>query len=308
MALIGRNSAIKTLMDLVMVLTVTALACAVPTPPPLLPSPTVTTPPTAPAGGQPLTVLFLDIGQGDATLMRSPGGRTMLIDGGNGPSDADNVILPALQAWGSDRLDVMVITHPDQDHIGGLPRVVEAVPVGQVVLTGQVHTTQTYERLLTAIRDKRLPAVRARGGVSLDFDPALTTSILGPTDALVESDDTNNASIVIRMSYGSVTFLFIGDAEETEEEVILNSGADVHAQILKVGHHGSRNSTSPDWLQAVSPQVGIISVGENNRYGHPHPEVLQWLSQFGVKVYRTDQQGTITVTTDGTTYEVSTER
>jgi competence protein ComEC len=308
MTLIGRNSALRALIGLVIVLISTALACAVPTPPPALPSPTITIPPTAPTGGQVLTVMFLDIGQGDATLIRSPGGRTMLIDGGNAASDADNVILPALQAWGGDRLDVMVITHPDQDHIGGLPRVIEAVPVGQVVLTGQVHTTQTYERLLAAIRDKKLPAVRARGGVSLDFDPALTTSILGPTDALVASDDTNNASIVIRMTYDAVTFLFIGDAEETEEAVILNSGADVHAQILKVGHHGSRNSTSPDWLQAVSPQVGIISVGENNRYGHPQPEVLQWLSQFGVKVYRTDQQGTITVTTDGTTYEVSTER
>jgi competence protein ComEC len=308
MTFIGRNSVLKALIGLVMVLTVIALACAVPTPPPVLPSPTGTTPPTAPAGREPLTVMFLDIGQGDATLIRSPGGRTMLIDGGNGTSDADNVILPALQAWGSDRLDVMVITHPDQDHIGGLSRVIEAVPVGQVVLTGQVHTTQTYEHLLTAIRDKKLPAVRARGGMSLDFDPALVTAILGPTDALVESDDTNNASIVIRMTYSAVAFLFIGDAEETEESVILNSGADVHAQILKVGHHGSRNSTSPDWLQAVSPQVGIISVGKNNRYGHPHPEVLQWLSQFGVKVYRTDQQGTISIVTDGTTYEVSTER
>jgi competence protein ComEC len=308
MTLVGRNSALKALIAVVLILTVTALACAVPTPPPGLASPTVTTPPTAPTSGELLKVLFLDIGQGDATLIRSPGGRTMLIDGGNGASDADNVILPALQAWGSDRLDVMVITHPDQDHIGGLPRVVEAVPVGRVVLTGQVHTTQTYERLLTAIRDKKLPAVRARGGMSLDFDPSVTTAILGPTDALVESDDTNNASIVIRMAYGAVTFLFIGDAEETEEAVILNSGADVHAQILKVGHHGSRSSTSPDWLQAVSPQVGIISVGENNHYGHPHPEVLDWLSQFGVRVYRTDQHGTITIVTDGTTYEVSTER
>ncbi len=289
---------------LVLVLLVAALACGVPTPP----SPTATLPPTAPAAGELLTVLFLDVGQGDATLIRSPGGQTMLIDGGNGASDADDVILPALQAWGSDRLDVMVITHPDQDHIGGLSRVIELVPVGKVVLTGQVHTTQTYERLLIAIRDNELPAVRARGETSLDFDPALTTSILGPTDALVESDDTNNASIVVRMTYGAITFLFTGDAEETEETVILRDGADVQAQVLKVGHHGSRSSTSPDWLQAVSPEVGIISVGEDNPYGHPHPEVLDLLSQFGVRVYRTDRQGTITVVTDGTSYQVSTER
>jgi beta-lactamase superfamily II metal-dependent hydrolase len=233
----------------------------------------------------------------------------MLIDGGNQASDADNVIVPALQAWGSDRLNVMVVTHPDQDHIGGLPRVIESVPVDQVVLTGQVHATKIYEQLLTAIRDKNLPAVRARGGMSLDFDPALTTAILGPTDALVQqTDDTNDASVVMRMTYGAVSFLFIGDAEETEETVILNSGADVHAQILKVGHHGSRNSTSENWLRAVSPEVGVILVGAGNRYGHPHPETLALLSQLGVKVYRTDQQGTVTVVTDGTTYQVSTER
>lgn len=300
-----RTSNLKTLLGLTLVLFISALACAVPIPP--LP-PTATPVPTPPAADDPLTVLFLDVWQGDATLIRSPGGRTMLIDGGNGTPDADNVILPALRAWGSDRVDVMVITHPDQDHIGGLPRVIESVPVGQVVLTGQVHLISTYERLLTAIRDKDLPAVRARGGMSLDFDPALTTSILGPTDALVESDNTNNASIVMRMTYGTVTFLFTGDAEETEEVVILRGGADVRAQILRVGHHGSRSSTSPDWLQAVSPEVGIISVGANNRYDHPHPKVLELLSQFGVRVYRTDQQGTITVTTDGTNYQIFTER
>lgn len=307
MAPVRRTSAFKALISLVIVLLVVG-SCGLPPLPPTVPSPTDTPPPTVPPAGEQLTVMFLDIGQGDATLIRSPGGRTMLIDGGNGSSDADNVILPALQAWGSDQLDVMVITHPDQDHIGGLRRVIESIAVGQVVLTGQVHTTQTYERLLTAIRDNGLPAVRARAGVSLDFDPALTTEILGPTDALVESDDTNNASIIIRMTYGTVTFLFIGDAEETEEAVILGNGADVRAQILKVGHHGSRSSTSVDWLQAVSPQVGVISVGQNNQYGHPHPEVLAWLAQFGVVVYRTDQQGSITVMTDGTTYQVSTER
>ena len=304
---IRRVSIPMSVLGVALALLILALVYVTSTPPPTTPPPTTTATPPPVTGGS-LTVRFLDIGQGDATLIRSPGGRTMLIDGGNSTADADNVIMPALQAWGNDRLNVMVVTHPDQDHIGGLPRVIELAPVDQVVLTGQVHATKIYEKLLTAIRDKKLSAVRARGGMSADFDPALTTTILGPTDDLVKSDDTNDASVVIRMTYGTVSFLFIGDAEETEETVILNSGADVHAQILKVGHHGSRNSTSESWLRAVAPEVGVISVGADNRYGHPHPETLALLSQLGIKAYRTDQQGTITVVTDGTTYKVSTER
>lgn len=296
----------KTIRGILLVLAALVLAACVAAPPP----PTATPPPATvtPSAGLPLTVAFLDVGQGDATLIRSPGGRTMLIDGGNSSQDADQVIIPALQRWGSQRLDIMVATHPDQDHIGGLERVIEAMPVGQMVLTGQVHTTKTYEQLLTAIRDKKLAAVRARAGTRLDLDLLLTAAILGPTDEQVNSNDTNNASIVIRLSYGAIGFLFIGDAEEAEESTILRSGADVHAQILKLGHHGSRTSTSQEWLQAVSPQVGVISVGADNRYGHPQPETLDLLARDRIKVYRTDQQGTITVVSDGSGYQVTTER
>ena len=296
----------KTIRGILLVLAALVLAACVAAPPP----PTATPPPASvtPSAGLPLTVAFLDVGQGDATLIRSPGGRTMLIDGGNSSQDADQVIIPALQRWGSQRLDIMVATHPDQDHIGGLERVIEVVPVGQMVLTGQVHTTKTYEQLLTAIRDKKLAAVRARAGTGLDLDPLLTAAVLGPTDEQVSSDDTNNASIVIRLSYRAVNFLFIGDAEEAEESTILRSGADVHAQILKLGHHGSRTSTNQEWLQAVSPEVGMISVGADNRYGHPQRETLDLLTRDRIKVYRTDQQGTITVVSDGSGYQVTTEQ
>jgi len=254
-----------------------------------------------------LTVRYLNVGQGDATLIRAPGGNTMLIDGGKTATIAENVVLPALRAWNVRQLDFMVLTHPDQDHIGGLQRVVETMPVGQVVLTGQLHTTVTYERLLAAISSKKLKAIKARIGTSLSFDPLLTTVILGPNDAAVKGDDTNNASIVMRMTYGKVSFLFIGDAEGPELTTILNSKADVRAQLLKLGHHGSSTSTSRSWLRAVAPEVGIISVGENT-YGHPHRETLELLAEFGIKVYRTDQHGTITVVSDGAAYRISTER
>ena len=279
-------------------------------------SPTTTLAPPAPTlateletlkAGPRLTVRYLDVGQGDATLIRSPGGKTMLIDGGKTATIAESVILPALRAWNAKQLDYMVLTHPDQDHIGGLQRVVETMPVGQVMLTGQLHTTVTYERLLAAISNKKLKAIKARSGTSFNFDPALTTVILAPNDAAVKGSDTNNASIVMRMTFDKVSFLFIGDAEGPELTTILNSHAEVRAQVLKVGHHGSSTSTNRAWLQAVRPEVGIISVGENS-YGHPHRETLELLADFGIRVYRTDQHGTITVESDGAKYRISTER
>jgi competence protein ComEC len=277
---------------------------------PLDPSPAETAVP--PAGTRaprpPLTILFLDVGQGDAALVRSPGGQALLIDGGENREDAEKIILPALRAWGCQRLDSLVISHPDQDHIGGLPTVVESFPVGQVVLTGQIHTTQTYEQLLTLIRDKKIPAVKARGGMQLDLDPAITVALLGPDDAAVESDDTNNASVVIRLTYGDVSILFTGDAEAQEEETILSSGADVEAQVLKVAHHGSQAASSRRWLQAVAPQVAVISVAAGGPYEHPHRDVLARLRQANVIVYRTDQHGTVMVHSDGETFQVFTER
>lgn len=259
--------------------------------------------------GSALTVAFLDIGQGDSILIRSPTGMTMLIDGGNSDNDATQVILPKLREWGADRLDVMVVTHPDADHIGGLPEVLENFPVETVALTGQVHTTQIYERLLTDIRDLNVNAIQTRTGTSIPFDPDVRVEVLGPDDEFVQDDnDTNNASIVIRLTYRSVSFMFTGDAEVPEEEAILASGVHLRSAILKVGHHGSRSSTSELFLAVVDPQIGVISAGANNRYGHPHREVLDRLGQAGVQIYRTDQNGTITITTDGLTIDVETDR
>jgi beta-lactamase superfamily II metal-dependent hydrolase len=262
----------------------------------------------APQPGGALTVAFLDIGQGDATLIRAPNGMTMLIDGGNSNGDGLEVIIPQLEAWGADKLDVMVATHPDADHIGGLPAVIENFPVDTVALTGQVHPTQIYERFLIDVRDSASNAIQTRTGASIPFDPSVQVEVLGPDEDAVQDDDTNNASIVIKMTYGQITFLFTGDAEGPQEETILASGADLRSTVLKVGHHGSRSSTSEEWLNAVDPQVGVISAGENNRYGHPHQEVLDLLNRFGVQIYRTDQSGTITITTDGSTLDVQTEK
>ena len=218
------------------------------------------------------------------------------------------MILPKLREWDAQRLDVMVATHPDADHIGGLPEVLENFPVASVALTGQAHTTQVYERFLTDIRDLRVNAIQTRTGTPIPFDAAVKVEVLGPDDSLVVEGDNNNASIVIKVTFGAVSFLFTGDAEGEEEAAILASGADLRSTVLKAGHHGSRSSTGAGFLAAVDPQIAVISAGDGNRYGHPHPEVIARLDQAGVTIYRTDVSGTITITTDGSTLNVQTDR
>jgi competence protein ComEC len=294
----------RTVVLLVVLTSLSVLGCR-------LINPATPTQPPLPQDGT-LTVLFLDIGQGDSILVLSPGGHTMLIDGGNSSRDADEVIIPALHAYGYDRLDFLVATHPDQDHIGGLVEMLQKVPVTYAMLTGQEHTTQTYEAFLgeiSRLRNKgQLTPVKTRRGTPLDLDPALRVEVLAPGDDAVETEDSNNASIVMRLTYGAVGFLFTGDAEDEEEGWILDQGSDVRVQILKVSHHGSKNGTSETWLNAVSPEVAVISVGADNRYGHPSSQVIERLARRTVEIYRTDQQGTITVTTDGSGYQVSTEK
>jgi beta-lactamase superfamily II metal-dependent hydrolase len=233
----------------------------------------------------------------------------MLIDGGNSSRDGLEVIIPKLREWEAPRLDVMVATHPDADHIGGLPAVLENFPVGVVALTGQVHSTETYERLLRDIRELNVKAIETRTGTVIPFDPAVKLEVLGPDDRFVAVEGhNNNASIVIRLTYGRVSFLFTGDAESEEEAAILASGAALRSTVLKVGHHGSRDSTGDAFLAAVAPQIGVISAGEANRFGHPQREVLERLEQVGVQVLRTDQSGTITLSTDGASLDVTTDR
>jgi beta-lactamase superfamily II metal-dependent hydrolase len=266
------------------------------------------TPPAPPAGRAEMSVVFLDVGQGDSILIHAPNGQVMLIDGGRSVSLADSVIIPQLKAWGATQVDVLSPSHPDADHISGLVGVVENFPVKLAALTGQVHATQIYERLLTDIRDKGVKALQVRTGTAIPFDPALKLEVLNPDDAAVQSDDTNNASIVIKLTYGQTSFLFTGDAELPANQAMLQRGADVRATVLKLGHHGSRTSTDESWLQAVQPQLGIISAGAGNSYGHPHPEVITALNKLGIQYILTDEHGTITVTSDGTQLHVTTQK
>jgi competence protein ComEC len=269
-------------------------------------------PTTEPIGGQTLQIVVLDVGQGDAIVVISPGGQTMLIDGGNSAQDGEQVIVPYLQDRGFDRLNVMVLTHPDADHVGGLPTVLRQMPVDVVVSTGQVHTTQIYAEFLQEVkiaRDERgTRVIRGTTGAEIPFDPAVRLQVLGPGEQAIKGDDLNNASIVLRIVYGQLGVLLTGDAEEQEEQWMIDQGLDLEAQVLKVSHHGSSSGTTAALLDATHAQIALISCGDDNPYGHPHREVLQRLSSRDIQVYRTDRQGTIEVTLDGSQYWVDTTR
>lgn len=262
----------------------------------------------------PLTVTFLNVGQGDSAVIRAPSGKTGIIDGG--PKDKGNsVIIPFLKSKGIHRLDTMIMTHPDADHIGGLVYLLQHARAGGEYLLdikecldpGKSHPTLLYQELLKAV--KRRPEIKyriVRKGDRLNWGEGVTAEVVSP-DHLYE--DTNNCSIVVKLTYGKISFLFTGDAAfEAEKEMVKNYGNTLKSTILKAGHHGSTCSSSEDFLTRAKPEVVIISVGERNKYGLPSKEAMARLSGGGPKIYRTDYRGTITITTDGETYNVTTER
>lgn len=246
-----------------------------------------------------LEVHFIDVGQGDAILILAPDGKVALIDGGESGSGA----LAYLKARGIKKVDLMIATHPHADHIGGLIDVLEALPVDEVVTNGQPHTTRTFERFLDAIAAAQATYTEVRRGDSLALG-GLTFDVLRPEGP--SGEDLNARSIVLRLLYGQVAFLFTGDAGSDAEANMIAGRETVQAQILKVGHHGSRSASSPSFLAAVQPEVAIYSAGAGNSYGHPRPETLAALAEAGAKTYGTDVNGTVIVTSNGTEYAVTT--
>jgi competence protein ComEC len=244
----------------------------------------------------PLVVTFIDVGQGDSILIVAPEGQTALIDGGSAGSGA----LAYLQAQGIKSIDLLVATHPNEDHIGGLIEILNALPVKKVISNGQAETTASYEQFLDAIANAKAEYGEAGRGDSLELG-SLAFSVLNP--ATIIPDQLNTNSLVLRMSYGATRFLFMGDADMNAEAGILSAGLPVQADILKVGHHGSCESSSPAFLEAVQPLVAIYSAGSGNPFGHPCAGTLSALNARGIFVFGTDLGGsiTVTVTTDGYT-------
>jgi competence protein ComEC len=250
-----------------------------------------------------LTVHFLDVGQGDSILLEH-GTDAMLIDSGEiGKGD---IVATFVKSEGITSLDYVVATHPHSDHIGGMSAILNDFPIGHFLDSGYTYTSKTYEDMLSTIDKKNIPFSTPKRGDKIDFSSGIDVKVLNPGSTYF-TDDVNQNSIVLKVTDGSVSFLLMGDAGPEAESAIMEAGYDVNADILKVGHHGSRTSSGASFISAVSPAVSVIEVGAGNDYGHPHQETLDRL-QKASKVYRTDLDGTITVTTDGSTYRVTTQK
>lgn len=251
--------------------------------------------------GEELKVHFLDVGQGDSIFIELPTNETILIDASI--KDASDKIINYLKEEKVSKIDYVFATHPHSDHIGGMSAVIKAFDIGQIYMPKAVTTTKTYENLLLTIKDKNLKIKTAKAGNTIIDTDDLKLVVLAPNQDSYES--LNNYSIVLKLTYKEKRFLFTGDAETLSEKEITG---DVEADVLKVGHHGSRTSTSQAFLNKVNPSYAVISVGLNNDYKHPHQEVLDRLEKKNIKIYRTDQNGDIIFTTDGYNIDVKVEK
>lgn len=243
-----------------------------------------------------LSVHFIDVGQGDATYIKTATGENIVIDAGN--KGKGDTVVEYLKTQNVNTIDVLISTHPDADHVGGLDEVVNSFPVKNVYAPKVSHTTQAYKDFLTAVKKQNVKIKTAKAGVELPLE-GVKARFVGPTKEYSKSD-LNNYSAVLHMTYKNNTFLFTGDAETRAEMDMLDANTLSKVDVLKVSHHGALEATNEEFLNVTRPSYGIISVGDNNRYGHPTSETLARLKKSGVKTYRTDELGTIVVTSDGT--------
>ena len=248
------------------------------------------------SSGFKLQVHFIDVGQGDSILI-DYGKNEILIDGGGKYSGIINYISPYVDG----PLETIIATHPHADHIGGLIKVLDNFQVEDIWLNGDTSTSKTYQQFMTAVNSEDANVYEARKGGVISLDN-LDLTILNPAPILFK--DTNNNSIVLRLEYGNIVFLFTGDAEQRAEAVMIADGNELQAQILKAGHHCSKTSSSEAFLEVIKPKEAICMVGNNNRYGHPHQETLISLKEIGARVYRTDVNGTVIISTDGEKYGI----
>ncbi|MEC7985077.1 MAG: MBL fold metallo-hydrolase [Myxococcota bacterium] len=253
-----------------------------------------------------LNVEILDVGQGDSILIRSPAGKTVLIDGGTGRK---NNIVDYLRARQIEELNMMVATHAHADHIGGLDEVLAAIPVKLFLDSGLPHTTQSYKKVMNLVENKNIKYMTAKAGRIFRLDDGIELKILHPQDALLRStrSDLNSNSVVIRLTHKNNCFLFTGDAEEPTEHLLVQKGLEP-CKVLKVSHHGSNHSSTPSFLKAVQPEIALISLGAGNRYGHPGTESMKRLKRTGAAIYRTDLLGTIQLQSDGNQITVTSDR
>ena len=244
---------------------------------------------------QPFKIAFLDVGQGDSILIRTREGKNVLIDGG-----PDKIVLYKLEKylpWYDRNIDAMILTHPHADHLIGLIETAKRYDVKRIISTGVVHTTPEYLEWLNLIKEKKIPAESFKKGDRLMLDNGISLTALWPEILLVGErvDDLNNSSLAILLQTPNEKILLMGDAQEEIEKQILKNNRPLieNADILKIGHHGSRFATGAEFLKAVKPKFAVISAGINNQFGHPHLDTLKRLHDSGAEILRTDEKGDI---------------
>ena len=262
---------------------------------------TTTTRPKVPSvdpEGKLLGVHYIDVGQGDATLLKTPDG-SILIDCSE-PEYGDDIIA-YLDSQGVTELEYFIITHPDEDHMGSAAYIIRNITVKKVIMNGQTKNTKFFSNTLDAMEERGVEGEIVSPGDIIELG-ALRLDILGPISINHSTAEWNNASIIIHAIYGETSFLFTGDAEESgEEDLIEHYRAELDCDVFQAGHHGSSTSNSQALLDAATPTYIVISCGEGNSYGHPHQAALDRFEDSGAEIYRTDKEGTIVFTSDGVT-------
>ncbi len=245
-----------------------------------------------------LEVDFLDVGQGDAILIKAPAGQNVLIDGG-----PDKTVVKQLGEnlpWWDKQIDLMILTHPHDDHVTGLIDVLKRYQVKRILYTGVSHNAPNYLTWLKLVRDKKVPLIIVDKEQTINLGAGASLDILFPDQSFLNKtvDDLNQSSMVIRLAYGQNKFLLTGDAGDLVEKQLLAKGADLSADVLKVGHHGSQYSSSEAFLEKVRPKLAVIEVGRDNGFGHPNLRIIKRLERVGTEIFRTDLNGTVKVVSD----------